>query len=182
MREIEIKMKVTDLSLLREKLESMGAQFVQPINQIDTTYLKGDGVKTTSLKEGDIILRIRRQDDKAVFNLKQQKSGEMDNLEFETDISEPDNMHKILLLMNWRVDMVVKKIRQKGKLADYEICLDQVEELGTFIEIEKICDDDVDPLKIREEIFSIFSQLGIPKEEEEIHGYDVQMYNLKNAI
>jgi len=183
MREIEIKMRVADLNKIEEKLKKAGCIFSEPINQHDTTYSKkGSTSEYTSAKEGDIILRIRKQDNKTEFNLKKQCSSESDNIECETDISDPESMHRILNELDWVSQIEVKKIRRKGKLGEYEICLDQVEKLGSFMEIEKMVDDNSDPEIIREELFKILEELGLSRKDEESRGYDTQIFQLENKI
>jgi adenylate cyclase class 2 len=70
----------------------------------------------------------------------------------------------------------VRKIRRKGKLREYEICLDQVEQLGTFVELEKLTDDDVNAEKVREELFNELESLGLSRGAEVTQGYDTQIY------
>lgn len=184
MREIEIKIKVNNLEALRQKLQEKECVLSEPIKQHDVVYsLKGSAEEFESAKEGDIILRIRRQNiagnEVAEFNLKQQRSNEMDNIEYETEIKNPEAMRNILNILGWAPQIEVKKIRQKGKLGEYEICLDEVEELGSYVELEKITDDDVNPEKIREELFRVLESLGLLREDEELKGYDTQLYFLR---
>jgi adenylate cyclase class IV len=82
MREIEIKFKVTDIDMLEKRLIEHGCELSEPILQRDVTYSKG-GTATpyAQASEGDIILRIRHLAHTAEFNLKQQRSGEGDNVE-----------------------------------------------------------------------------------------------------
>src|SRR5581483_4288171 len=149
MREIEVKVKVENLQELEEKLKSQGCVFADPVSQHDVIYEKVGGPNLyEDAKEGNIVLRIRRQPNKVEFNLKQQKSGEMDNIEYETKVDDPESLHQILLLLGWRPQVEVKKNRKKGKLDEYTICLDQVERLGTFMEIEKLTDDNADPTAV----------------------------------
>ncbi|MGC9603586.1 MAG: class IV adenylate cyclase [Minisyncoccia bacterium] len=179
MREIEIKLRVADPKALEEKLKERGCVLSEPIHQHDTNYaLRGSSNEFESAKEGDIIIRIRRQDGGTELNLKQQRSSESDNTEYESEIENPDAVHQMLLLLNWYPAIEVRKIRRKGKLGDYEICLDQVEELGNFMELEKLAPDDADPEKVREELFGVLDSLGLSRKDEEIRGYDTQIYQL----
>ena len=183
MREIEIKFKVKDLNFLENNLIKQGCVFSDPIIQHDITYSqKNSDLDYTCAKEGDVMLRIRRQDEKSEFNIKKQCSGESDNIEHETQISNPDEMDKILKLLNWVPQVEVKKMRKKGKWDEYEICLDKVEELGDFMEIEKMVEDDSDPEIIREELFNMVKVLGLVKEDEETRGYDTQIFQLNIKI
>jgi adenylate cyclase class IV len=49
-----------------------------------------------------------------------------------------------------------------------------VENLGSFIEMEKLSEEG-DSEKIQEELFIFFESLGIQKPDREIFGYDILM-------
>ncbi|MEK7586712.1 MAG: class IV adenylate cyclase [Patescibacteria group bacterium] len=182
MREIEIKLKVDNFEEIEKKLKERGCILSQPISQHDVIYSqKGSKKEFEQANEGDVIIRIRHLKDSAQLNLKQQRSGEMDNLEYETEVKDPKEMHKILETLGWKPVVEVKKLRRKGKLGEYEICLDQVEKLGTFIELEKLTADDADPLEVREELFRELESLGLSRFDEETRGYDTQIFQLTNV-
>ena len=179
MREIEIKLKADNFPELEAKLKEKGCVLSTPINQHDVVYsLKSSTNEFESAKEGDVIIRIRHLKDSARLTLKQQRSGEGDNLEYETEVSDPKAVHSILTTLGWNPVVEVKKIRRKGKLGEYEICLDDVEKLGTYVELEKMESDNADPEKVREELFLVLESFGLSRTDEEIRGYDTQLYQL----
>ena len=181
MREIEIKLKVDNLEELEKKLADKGLVISKEINQHDIVYSRIDDThEYTESYEGCIIVRIRNQNGVSILNLKKQLSGEMDNLEYETKVEDGEAMHRILLTLGWKPEVEVKKVRKKGKLGGYEICLDRVEQLGDFVELEKMTDDNADPEKIRDELFKELEKFGLTKDQEETKGYDTQIYLLKN--
>jgi len=178
MREIEVKIRVKDLEAIAKLLTERGCALSAPIHQHDTIYSpKGSTEEFTNAKEGDIIPRIRRINESVVeFNIKQQRSSEGDNIEYETEVKAADAMHQSLLLLGYKPEIEVKKVRRHGKLGEYEICLDEVEGLGSFIELEKLAPDDVDPMAIREELFKTLEPLGTSRADEETKGYDSLLY------
>lgn len=183
MREIEIKLKAKDLKLVEKKLTEMGCVLSAPIRQHDTNYTKGGSTEEwRESKEGHIIIRIRRQDTGAEFNLKQQLSSESDNLEYETKVEDPEALHNILMTLGYSPEIKVEKVRRKGKFGGYEICLDEVEEIGSFMEIEKLTSDDADPEIVRQELFKAVESLGFSRADEEIRGYDTQIFQLRNKV
>ncbi len=94
MREIEIKLKAKNLDEIEKKLKEKGCVISEPISQRDVIYsLAGSNNEFTSAHEGDIIFRIRYLKEGAELNLKKQKSNEMDNLEYETKLENPEAMH-----------------------------------------------------------------------------------------
>jgi len=178
MREVETKFKVDNLDGLAEKLSARGCMLSAPINQHDVFYSK-DGVDLwESSKTGDNIMRLRNQDGVHQFNLKQQKTSELDNLEYETEVSDPDAIHNILQILGWTRDqnVEVEKVRRKGKIDGYEVCLDDIEGLGTFMELEELADDDADPGPIQEKMTALAESLGISRDNLEVRGYDTMLY------
>jgi adenylate cyclase class 2 len=180
MREIEIKLKAKNLAALEQKLAEQGCVLSAPIHQHDVIYSKeGDTSVWEGMQEGMIVVRIRRDDRGAIFTLKQQCTHEHDNIECETRIEDGDAMHRALLLLGFVPEVEVKKVRRKGKLGEYEICLDQAEGLGDFVELEKMADDDADATRISEEIFQKLESLGLSRDDQEKRGYDTQMFQLR---
>ena len=181
MREIEIKLKVSDLASIEKQLIEKGCAISDSISQYDVIYsLKSSTEEFESAKEGDVIIRIRHLKDKSELNLKKQKSNEMDNLEYETVVEDPKAMHLILTTLGWTPIIEIKKTRKKVKMGECEICLDTVDKLGTFIELEKMVDDDSSPDEVRAELFAIAREFGLSEKDEETKGYDTQIYLMQD--
>ena len=191
MREIEIKLRVNNLDELEKKLIDSGLVISKEIKQHDVIYSRvGDTHDYIEDYEGHIAVRIRNQEGVSILTIKQQRSNELDNIEYETIVEDGETMHQILLLLGWKPEVEVKKIRKKGKLlvprslgevgGEYEICLDRVEQLGDFVELEKLTNDSADPDKVVEELFEALKPYGLSRAEEEKRGYDTQIYQLKN--
>ena len=181
MREIEIKLKVKDIEGLEQKLEKAGCKFSKPIRQHDVIYLsKTSSDEFGKAREGHIAMRIRHEDNVSKITLKQQRSHEMDNIEYETEVKDPKEIHNILLTLGWNPGVEVKKIRKKAKMGDYEICLDRVERLGNYIELEKITHENDDPDKVKKELFEAIKPFGLSERDEENLGYDTLIYKLEH--
>ncbi len=182
MREIEVKLKVNNFEELETRLKEKSCVLSEPISQRDVIYSLGGSTKgLANSKEGDVFIRIRYLKNTAQLNLKKQRSGEMDNIEYETEVVDPKATHLILTTLGWSPVLEVKKIRRKGKLGECEICLDQVEQLGTFVELERLVDDDVSPEEVKEELFTKLELLGLSRSDEETKGYDIQIYQRSNS-
>lgn len=92
-------------------------------------------------------------------------------------------MIEIFELLKWKKVPVVDKKRIKTNLNDIEIVLDDVKDLGEFIEAEKIVknEDHEDRKKIQGELFTFLETLGISKEDRVIDGkYDIMLYEKLN--
>src|SRR3989344_1125848 len=119
MREIEIKLRVNNLEELEKKLINSGLVISKEIVQHDVIYSNvNDTYSFDESYEGCIILRIRKENGNSIINLKKQRSGEMDNTEYGTEVKDGKAIHDILLLLGWEPGVGVKKIRQKGKLGE----------------------------------------------------------------
>lgn len=129
-------------------------------------------------EEGYIAIRIRYQNNTATLTLKKQLSSEMDNLEYESEIKNPKDVHEMLLVLGWKPEVEVKKTRKKAKMGEYELCLDKVENLGDYLEIEKLTDDNVDPVKVVEELYGILEPFGFSRKDEESKGYDTLVWEI----
>ena len=175
-KEIEVKAKAENLSLIRIKLEALGCTFTDPIVQDDTIFVNFDG-DFTKFAPGTNFLRIRKAKGKILFTLKQPQSNDLDCIEKEVEVSDADQFRDALELMGYHEAVQVHKTRTKTKYKDMEICLDEVKGLGSFVEVEKITEGDGDA--VQTELFAFLQTLGVNKEDRVLRGYDILVY-LKN--
>lgn len=176
-REIEVKARVKNFDQIIAKLKELGAEFLEPIIQDDQIFVEknyGDFVK---MHLGANILRIRTvNNEKSFFTLKQSIKNELDCIEKQTEITKPKEMYDAIIMMGYTNIVNIYKTRQKVKYTDYTICLDQVRDLGNFIEIERLFQDDKEADGVQDEIIKFLHTLGVEKNDIEMHGYDTLMY------
>lgn len=181
MREIEVKAKIADKEAVKKQLENLGCVFSEPVRQEDAIY--SDPAIPFEVFKPDInLLRIRKENGKIIFTLKRPQINEQDALEHETEIKNAVEMEAAIKLLGFEKMVEVRKTRQTAKYKNYTICLDEVEGLGSFVEVETFSDDG-DPEKIQEEIFKFLLSLGVKPEDRITQGYDTLAYlkNLKGA-
>lgn len=177
MREIEVKAKIDNLDAVSNKLASMGCRIDEEIVQEDKIYgLPKDSESFNEIRPEFVAIRIRKEKDKALFTIKRNVTGELDSEEFEVEISDAEEMDRALKAMGYIIEVEVKKKRRKCKVKDYELCLDEVEDLGSFIEVEKLTSDNEDGTKVQRELFDFLETLGIDKKNEITSGYDTMMW------
>lgn len=174
-KEIEVKARVLDLTELTKKLEGLRVSLSEPIIQNDETFVDQNYGDYAKFQPGKNVLRIRENNGKFIFTLKQPQSNELDCFERETEINDPKEFKEALLLMRYKPVVEIHKVRRKAKYKDYEICLDDVKELGAFVEVEKITDDE-NADKVQDELFSFLESLGVTKDNREMRGYDTLVY------
>ena len=68
----------------------------------------------------------------------------------------------------------VSKARQTGKLNDVEVCIDSVEGLGDFMELERLAVENADPAAITDDLWRIM----VSRQDEVTDGYDILMKKL----
>lgn len=175
MREIEVKARVDNFESIVQKLESLGCSLSQPIVQDDKVFLQ-NGVVFGDLTPGGNVLRIRQQGVKNIFTLKVRGEREMDCIERETEISDPEKMVEILEYLGYREVVRIRKSRRKCQYQNLEICLDEVDELGNFIEVEILAEAG-DGQEIQNTLFDFLVTLGVTAESRVLSGYDILMFN-----
>lgn len=138
--EVEVKIEVESLKRVREKVSTVG-KLVKSIKQVDEYYVPCHRNFFIQKPHPTEWLRIRTNPDKVVFeydrSINKKASGEQDCAEeYETIISDPAELRKILEFLDFNKVMTVNKQREYWDCADLEIVLDKVEGLGNFIEVE----------------------------------------------
>ena len=168
MKEVEIKLRVEDTGKVIEQLEAQGCVFEPPISQEDDIFIPLSE-PTVPVGLGVNVLRIRRQGGKNLFTLKQ--GQELAKIERELEISDPETLEQIILMLGFKKIVQINKTRRKCKMGDLEICVDDVEGLGSFVEVEKITAEE--PQKVQAELLGFVANLGVDVSRRETVGYDI---------
>ena len=177
MREVEIKAKVNNLTEIQALLQKEGCVFSEPVTHIDTVYVEKVGT-FEDFMSNTFFPRIRQTSTgKTIFTYKRDrdpaKTDRLDKIEYEVEVSNKDTFEKILCEFGLRAAVTTTKTRIKTKYGEYEICLDDVEGLGSFVEIEKDANDDVSYEDIHEELASILEGWRVGRSSFVNQGYDI---------
>ena len=117
---------------------------------------------------------------RTLFTLKRSVTGQLDSIERETEVGDPDVMIAIVKDLGFVPFSDLSKTRQTGKLNDVEVCIDSVEGLGDFMELEQLADEDADPTAIVNGLWCEMAELGISSRHNEVtDGYDILMKRLR---
>ena len=136
--EIEAKLKVDSLPDVERKLKELGAEFIAEQSQSDIHF---DDANTTLITT-DRCLRLRRQsagDNKRSFLTykgAKEKSDFKKREELEIEIYDPEMMQKLLLALGYQEVLVAEKKRRLWRFGHCDVALDQLSQLGYFVEIE----------------------------------------------
>ena len=103
----------------------------------------------------------------------------MDSIERETEVGDQDVMIASVKELGFVPFSDLSKTRRTGKLNDVEVCIDSVEGLGNFMELERLADENTDPAAITDDLWRIMAELGISRQDEVTDGYDILMKKLR---
>ncbi len=152
--------------------QKLGIKFGEAIIQDDTTYMSDVAYDDPSWN----IFRIRVQDGKQILTMKHHASSRSrDNHEFETVVEDSREIVKMLNRLGYTLGVRVFKERRIAHYHGLELCLDELDQLGSFVEVEKLAGDDADVDAIQGELWSLLASLGIDSEDRVHKGYDTLM-------
>lgn len=187
-QEVELRFKLSNIKEVLIILEELAAEkVIDQEYQCDTYFVPYH----RDFFEEEIIsewLRLRKTNFKEQINYKRwlpigakiQTHCE----EYETDVTDGYALRKILEYMDFREIIKVEKKRNCWKYGDVLICIDEVTELGTFIELEYI--KHIEEKKVEEickdmekMLHDILHAIVEPRDRR---GYPYQMMSLKGVL
>lgn len=137
--EIEAKIKVDSFEPLTKRLAEIGAAPVVTVWEEDIYFDTASG----TLLKNDCGLRLRKRITKGkgeqfilAYKGPRQSSTFKSRSEIETTLSNHQAMQTILEQLGCHKCLRIEKKRRIWQLGDCEICLDDVLQLGQFVEIE----------------------------------------------
>jgi adenylate cyclase, class 2 len=163
MIEVEVKARVTDFQGVKKKLSQMGILKVKTEFQEDIYY----NAPHRDFGQTDEALRIRKIPDNNGFKtFLTYKGAKMDDTsktrkEIEVVVENRENTASILENLGFIPVVTIKKKRMIYEIDDLVICLDDVDGVGTFVEIERGLKEGEDFQDSLEEIFKTYRKLGI---------------------
>ena len=146
MRELECKLRCTpaDHARVRESCEKMGLVRQDEIRELDQYYT----TENRNFLQEDRALRLRRvqkgleQMCKITYKGPNRTPGIQDREELETRVEDGETAARILSALGCRVLAQVDKRRETYRLEPLSVCLDQVAELGSFVEVELLSEEE----------------------------------------
>jgi adenylate cyclase class 2 len=164
--EIEAKAYAKNLKEIEQRILDIGAKFTWEGEQVDIYYNhpKRDFAKT------DEACRIRDVEDGTFFTYKGPKIDSITKTreEIKVQVEDSSSICEILLKLGFKKVLKVKKHRKKFLLDELKICLDSVENLGDFVEVETSVSSDVPQkkvLEIRDNILKTMKEWGLTELE-----------------
>lgn len=165
--EVEQKFPCDDLQAIETRLLELGAEFGEPLTQSDTYYAhpSRDFAKT------DEALRIRQIGERHLITYKGPKLDSETKTRREIELPLGDSrevatgFHELLEAIGFRPVVEVRKQRRVARLRrdsfDIEVALDEVSQVGRFVEIEATATSGDELDAARGSIRSLAEQLGL---------------------
>ena len=134
-REIEAKVPVADLAVVRARLDECGARKTADAREHNVVF----DTRERGLLEADCLLRLRRHNG-TVLTFKGPREGPQAAIkgrgEFEVEVSSFDTCASILKALGFEPTWIYEKEREKWSLDDAVVMLDTLPRLGSFVEVE----------------------------------------------
>lgn len=160
MIEVEIRAKVQNLELSKERLKKLNAEFLETEKQVDHIFGRAKDLdKEHKIIEGCFSARIRERGDKRNVEFKEIKRTGA-GMEFSSPLASLESGFNFLKKLDFEEAFTISKIREIYKYQDFEICLDNVEQLGFFIEIEHSSKDDGDKTEALKECQNLLNVIA----------------------
>jgi predicted adenylyl cyclase CyaB len=154
---LEIKARCADLDAARERTRAVATRCVGVDRQTDTYFVTERGrlkLRESSLSGGQLVPYLRpdqRGPKRAQFRV--------------IPVEEPESV-KALLTEILGVHRVVRKVREIWLYQNVRIHLDQVDGLGSFVELEAVYDGAPESLPAeRKKVRFLMDRLGISEED-----------------
>ncbi|MBL9123820.1 MAG: class IV adenylate cyclase [Planctomycetaceae bacterium] len=168
--EVEQKFPLADATTVEQKLSELGATAHGPVKQIDRYYAH----PSRDFAQTDEALRIRRVGDLNFITYKGPKVDQTTKTRRELEIRLPpgpegdSGFSALLEAVGFRPVAEVRKVRRRLDVpwqgSHVEAALDQVDEVGTFLELELRADEkSLD--SARQLITSLAQELGLASSE-----------------
>lgn len=162
MLEVELKVKIPALDPVREQLITKNAIVVGRVHEHDIYY----NAPHRDFGVTDEAVRVRYTNDHAVVTYKGpkiKKFGLKAREELNFAVESGQTFETMLDRLGFTRTLEVNKWRENYKLGPASICLDTVDELGTFAEIEVITENENDnPTAAIEQIAREIGVVGEP--------------------
>lgn len=161
MIEVEVKVRA-DHSKVRSILQKLGASKIGVEEQSDVYF----AAPYRNFAKTDEALRIRSLGEQSVLTYKGPKLDKVSKTreELETPVDGAITA-KIFHALGFMEAGAVRKKREVFSAGEITICLDAVESLGEFLEVEIVAEDEKDLEISRTKLFELLKQFGLSEND-----------------
>ncbi|MEW2385576.1 CYTH domain-containing protein [Micromonospora sp. NPDC047707] len=156
--EVESKYRVDNLRELITALAQRQVLLSEPSVQDDQAYAPA-GWSYGMSKIGVPFARLRIQEGRHLFTVKKPIDHEMACLEHECVIFGRDAMHAALGAMGWVPTVRIVRQRRTGDWDGAAVCVDVVDGLGAFVEVELVVSSQHSGEQVQDELDAMIRSL-----------------------
>lgn len=178
--ERKVKLEGDDLGALRRILDAEGVDFGPATTQRDV-YYKEAGFRTRVQGVDGYIVRVRHESSGCSLNLKRLTRDPGVWREVETAVSDGEAGEAILQAIGLEHAVTVTKSRQQCHLGRIEVILDEIAELGAYLELA-VEGNDLDVAAAKEELGEVLDRLGVGRERIEFRGYPTILLEQQGVV
>lgn len=173
MIEIELKYRVTDnKSDIVHLVTQLGFKEHDLKHQIDAIYLPSKHKSFATFTLGEPVARVRSENGKNTLTVKK-KINSSSRIEHEIECGDFDIACQIIETLGYRqIVMVDKQRRSFTNSNGMTLTIDDVKNLGEFVEIEILEEDAKNETIALEKIKNLASQIGLDDKSVEAKNYD----------
>ncbi|MBS7346757.1 MAG: CYTH domain-containing protein [Candidatus Sacchiramonaceae bacterium] len=177
MKLVIIKAKITDKISFLERMHSSGHDFGKVVFQNDRVFLPRGYQPSKKLPKLMIRTEIIDPKRKPWYQLIQKRHITDQNIDLVhmTPILNYTETAHIVQQLGFELRAEVVRNRQKLQIDDVTFYLDDVDELGTYIKLERELKKDEDIEKIRRELWEVLKVLGVDEANAEPDTYTAQL-------
>jgi len=166
--EVELKFPLLNAKDLIQRLNKIAKSKQQNVFQKDIYFVPAHRNFLAKEKVNE-WLRIRETSDKITLNYKNWYPDGIHCKEFETKIEDVTALKKIFETLDFKEIVVVEKLRSVWTYKGVEIAIDDVKDLGSFIELE--VENDLDFEEAKKLLYDILKELKAETGEQDFKGY-----------
>lgn len=166
--EVEVKYRIEDASKMKRLLDQK-CKFLRREDQQDEVLLFNKS-SFDDFVQGEAVMRVRSINNKSILTMKKYVSQDSSQ-EYECEISSKSEVIGILKGIGFRTVVEINKVREVYSYDDVTVVLDEVEGLGSFLEIEIVCSEEKKDEAL-ERVKLVSKQLGLKNTAIETRKYD----------
>ena len=187
MIEVEIKLKIDTIEMVQSQLQRLGFTGAGTVKETDKYFDNAGG----EIRNGDSALRIReivdmetgKSQSQITFKGKKLDQITMTRPEYETGVESAEVLEQILEALGYEaVQPFVVKERQQFARGNMNACLDRVEGLGDFLELEVMAEKESEREHAMASIEQILVELGYALSDTTTTSYLSQLQGKSDEV
>lgn len=160
MKEIELKFRIDNEAETIKNLNRIGCKYINYSIQSDVVFSNDKNINFNKMEPNTILLRIRKEQKKTYLTLKKSSTRSYECEEIEFEVCDSKKIYNFVEALGFTKIMEFTKGRKQFVYNELNICIDNIDDLGTYIEIEHLTNKD-DSENIRNKILDFAKLINI---------------------